>query len=247
MRRLTAVVVAILFLAVIGLVAWGVVDGRTAAKPWMACSGEDKSIAGPKRIEACDQVIKSGRLGAVTLPQVYSKRAALYFGTKNYPAAIGDYDRALGYEPKNPQSLNQSCWARAVAGIELDKALELCSLALSQDSADDTVNNVVIESAPETDPEVPVILNPAILDSRGLVNLKRGAFAAALADYEAALKADANSAHYLYGRGIAELKLGDIEAGRADLAAAIKKEPKIASIYAGYGMPVEAAASPAVF
>ena len=74
------------------------------------------------------------------------------------------------------------------------------------------------------------------LDSRGLVHLRRGEYAAAISDYDAALAINPKIAWSLYGRGVAELKTGDKAKGDADLAAAAALAPKLAERAAKLGV-----------
>jgi tetratricopeptide (TPR) repeat protein len=120
-------------------------------------------------------------------------------------------NEALARTPHDVSLLNNRCWIRAVAGEELDAALADCNAAL--------------------------LLEPrhaAALDSRGLVQLKRGAFDAALADYEAALAGEPGRGHYLYGRGLARLALGQSAEARADFTAAEANEPGVTTLYESY-------------
>lgn len=126
---------------------------------------------------------------------------------------IVQISRALANDPRNAQLLNERCWYRAIAGEELDAALQDCNGAIA------------------ADPQF-----AAAFDSRGLVNLKRGAFQDALADYEAALKIEPDRGHYLYGRGVVRIAMGDKEGGEADLAAAEREQPGVGSLYASYGV-----------
>ena len=57
-----------------------------------------------------------------------------------------------------------------------------------------------------------------VLDSRGLLYLRRGDYAKAIADYDAALSIKPKIAWSLYGRGVAELRGGDKAKGQADIA-----------------------------
>src|SRR5262249_28605637 len=77
--------------------------------------------------------------------------------------------------------------------------------------------------------------------SRGLVQLKLGAFAQAIADYGAAAAKNARDANSLYGGGIAKLRSGDAAGGEADISAAKAIKPDIANVYAGYGVKLELA------
>lgn len=100
--------------------------------------------------------------------------------------------------------LNARCWMRGLAGAELDRALDDCNRAIRRDGA-----------------------NPAFVDSRALVRFRQGAFAAALADYDAALKGDDQQPWSRYMRGATRRQLGDAAGALADLKAARAIEPGI--------------------
>lgn len=102
------------------------------------------------------------------------------------------------------QALNARCWARALMGTELDKALADC--------------NAAIKARPQ---------EASYLDSRGLVHLRQGRFDLALADYDAALALAPRQAWSLLGRGLARLRLDQREPGLADVAAARAIRPGI--------------------
>ncbi len=106
---------------------------------------------------------------------------------------------------------NQACWARATHRVDLDKALADC------------------------DAGVAIRASPAILDSRGLVHLQRGEWAAAIADYDAALAARPRMAGGLFGRGLAKIRSGNAKDGNADLAAARAINSRIDEEFADYG------------
>jgi tetratricopeptide (TPR) repeat protein len=129
----------------------------------------------------------------------------------SYRGQVEAFTEALTRSPNDTQLLNGRCWVRGVNGEELDAALADCNAAL--------------------------LLEPgfaAALDSRGLVNLKRGAFAEAFADYDAALAVDPGRGHYLYGRGLARLGMGQAVEAQQDFAAAETAEPGVTSLYASY-------------
>jgi len=134
-------------------------------------------------------------------------------GQLRFTVELEQLGEAIARDPGNPSLLNNRCWTRATAGIDLNLALADCTAALA------------------IDPD-----SAATLDSRGLVHLKMANFEAALADYEAALAIEADSGHYLFGRGVARLRLGQEEAGRADLAAAEAARPGIGALYVTYGV-----------
>jgi tetratricopeptide (TPR) repeat protein len=214
MRAVTLWVVVGLLLAIVGLVVWGVLDGQAAARPWLACKDPDSKLDPRARIAACSRAIQDAR--AAPLEDAYRRRADLYLEQRSYPAAVADVEQALALQPDSPDLLNFACWARAVGGIDLDRARQRCDRVIGMFDADTPYAEA--------------------LDSRGLVGLKQHRDADAFADYDAAVKARPKRGHYLFGRGIAELRLGREEAGRADLAAAAALEKAVAHEYEGYGV-----------
>jgi tetratricopeptide (TPR) repeat protein len=102
-----------------------------------------------------------------------------------------------------PDALNGRCWARALWGRDLDKALADCDRAVRMSHVS------------------------AFLDSRGLVHLRLGHYDLAIADYTAALKDSPRQAWSLYGRGLAELRRGDKALGDADIKAAAAIAPDL--------------------
>jgi len=126
--------------------------------------------------------------------------------------AIALADRASALHPDSPAFANQRCWTRAIAGRELDIALEACNGALSQGE------------------------RAAVLDSRALVYLKTGRFQEAWNDYDTAVGMSPLSPQFLFGRGIAALRLGRESEGRADLTRAGIMEGGIALDYAAKGI-----------
>jgi tetratricopeptide (TPR) repeat protein len=130
--------------------------------------------------------------------------------------AVAQYDLWIAARDQDVRlavAMNGRCWARALQGTALDKALADCNAALKlrRDS-------------------------PDILDSRGLVRLRLGDFDQSIADYDAALKQRPDNAWSLYGRGLARLKKGMSNEGRSDIAAAIAARPDIAEKAAHYGL-----------
>jgi tetratricopeptide (TPR) repeat protein len=104
-----------------------------------------------------------------------------------------------------PEAFNARCWVRALAGRDLDKALDDCNAAL--------------RLRPHT---------PSFLDSRGLVRLRMGAWDKAIEDYDEALKLAPKTGWSLYGRGLARRHKGLTAEGDADLAAAVAINPHLA-------------------
>lgn len=146
-------------------------------------------------------------------PYGYYVRSNLWRKMGNLGKAIKDIDHAVKLKPKDPTFLYMSCWNRAIAGIELESALFICTKALKWSR-----NNVYI------------------FDSRSLVNLRLDKFEDAITDADQALKINPKLAASLFIRGIARLRLGKKEEGTADLATAKELDPDIEKSYADWGV-----------
>ncbi|HLI65260.1 MAG TPA: hypothetical protein VKU90_02755 [Caulobacteraceae bacterium] len=149
------------------------------------------------------------------LARAYADRARAEFRQGDAAHAIADLGQALALRPDDVADLNNRCWMRAASGRELDAALADCdrAVAIQPDAA-------------------------ALRDSRGFVHLKRREYAAALADYRAALAMNdaAVKASALYGGGLALIGVGDRDEGQKDIAAALAIAPAIARPYASAGL-----------
>jgi len=140
---------------------------------------------------------------------------AFLFDELDQPArAIPLFDAVIAAHRDDNQLgslLNGRCWMRALANVDLDKALEDCNRALKRDG-----------------------MRADYLDSRGLVHFRQGDFKAAIADYDSALKLKPDLAWTLYMRGLAKDALGPATAGKADLTAAIGMQADVAERAAAY-------------
>lgn len=126
--------------------------------------------------------------------------ASGYMRADRFEQAIGQLDLWIDAhrdDSRLASALNERCWARALPGRELAKAVADCDAAL--------------RLAPKS-------VLP--LDSRGLVQLRLGNLDRAIADYDAALALQPKLAWSLYGRGLARLREGLKAEGEADVAAA---------------------------
>jgi len=74
----------------------------------------------------------------------------------------------------------------------------------------------------------------ATFDSRGVAYLKLGQWAAAIADYDAALRLNPKLPTALYGRGFARTKMGDLTRGKSDVAAAKSVDKNVVTEFARY-------------
>ena len=130
--------------------------------------------------------------------------------------AVGMFDQWLKAHPddvRRSAALNGRCWARALAGIELDQALSDCNGALHGARGE-----------------------AGILDSRGYVYLRRGDLAKARADFDAALAQNDKQGSSLYGRALAKQRMGDAAGAKADLDAATKADGRIAETMKRFGL-----------
>jgi tetratricopeptide (TPR) repeat protein len=135
-------------------------------------------------------------------------RSDARLGAGEYDGAISDADRAAALLGENRDTLNAQCWTRAVANRELDRARLACDASLA------------------------LGVRPAVLDSRGLVNLREGKWQAAWEDYDAAFTEDPTLTVSLYGRGLAAIALGRSADGEAD----IKRAATAAAEFSRYGL-----------
>lgn len=146
------------------------------------------------------------------------KIAGVYGQIGAYDASIAQLDLWIAAhkdDARQGEALNSRCWARAVLGRELDKALADCNQALEH-----------------------MAKAPAVLDSRGLVRLRMGQWDKAIADYDAALAQRPDNAWSLYGRGVARQRKGLKAEGDADIAAALKLRPHLMDTIKTYGIDV---------
>ena len=145
--------------------------------------------------------------------QALNVRSLIYEKQRNYDAQIADLKVLAADDPTNAAWLNSLCWARAINGRDLDKAMEEC--------------NAAVKLKPD---------QMAFIDSRGMVNLRMGKLDAAIADYDSAIKLRPDSSSSLYGRGIAKKRKGMTKEANKDLAAARKIYPGVDAQFAPYGI-----------
>jgi tetratricopeptide (TPR) repeat protein len=141
-------------------------------------------------------------------PSLRMRIADTYVRAGDFQTAVAEYDQAIAAYPKGPpgMALNNRCWARAMWGKELEKALADCDAALKK--------------GPRTS---------SMLDSRGLVLLRMGQYDAAIDTYDDAIRLQPKSAWSLYGRGVAKHHKGLKAEGEADLQAAAALAPGLAA------------------
>ena len=145
---------------------------------------------------------------AIKLDPSQRWRAAFaYQKADRFAEAVDELDAWIAANPKSEDlatSLNARCWTRALWGQQLDKAEADCDAAFRLDPNDG-----------------------AILDSRGLVRLRRGELDPSIADYNGGLRQLPKNAWSLYGRGVAKLRKGLKTEGQADISAATSIDPAV--------------------
>ena len=143
--------------------------------------------------------------------------AQLNFAARRPELSIPQLNEWIELHPEDaalPVALNDRCWARALLGRELDAALGDCNRAL--------------RGRPDT---------ASFLDSRALVQLRRGKWDRSIEDYDAALLAKRpKQAWSLYGRGVARMRKGMKAEAQADIDAAIALDAHIAEDAAHFGI-----------
>ena len=114
---------------------------------------------------------------------------------------------------KNPTAFdwNALCWHKAVANIELPRALQEC------------------------DKSVAALDMAASHDSRAFVLLRLNRFEESIKEYDLAL-ASGDFAAGLYGRSIAHARVGKKVESDADATKALKLDPLIARLFSSYGV-----------
>jgi len=150
----------------------------------------------------------------------YEARGDAYAELGMKDEAEADYAKAAESSIDGPVELHIRCWARAIRGVPLDRALEDCNEALERSRTEQ------IHWAHTWDP----------YDTRCLVHLRMSNSAAAIADCSEALKHNQRLASSLYLRGLAKIQSGDRVGGNADIATAREADYRIAEKYEVFGV-----------
>jgi tetratricopeptide (TPR) repeat protein/predicted aspartyl protease len=142
--------------------------------------------------------------------------AVAYERQAQFGKAIAIYDRWVAEHPKDTEMgsiLESRCWARTLAGKDLEAALADCEQALRKG------------------PEIAAMYN-----AKGLTLLRLGRYDEAIKEYDRAIKLQPKMAWALLGRGYARHAKGLKAEGDADLAAAREIAPNLAKAADGFGI-----------
>ena len=129
-------------------------------------------------------------------------------GRKN--DADKEYDALVARSPSSVD-LNNMCWRKAVANVQLTRALDEC------------------------DKSIAALDQAATHDSRAFVLLRLGRFDDAIKEYDLVL-AGGDIVSALYGRSIAYARVGKKAESDADVSRALDLDPLIAREFSGYGV-----------
>jgi tetratricopeptide (TPR) repeat protein len=133
---------------------------------------------------------------------VYAGRADLFVSLGHADLAARDYRTAARLSPDDAGLQNNLCRTLALANHDLDGALKACDAA--------------VRLAPR---------DPVVLATRGYLQLRRGAYERAEADYAAALDLAPASPDEMYGHGVARVQLGRVRDGRDEISSATLDSP----------------------
>lgn len=147
----------------------------------------------------------------------YFSRAESYADLRDYEHALIDYDAAAARQPDNSEYNNLACWVRAAyLNRDYEAARGYCDRAVELAGGESQVANA--------------------RDSRAMLAFKQGRYQDAWDDYDAAVRAQPDSAHYLYGRGVTALRLGRRVEGEGDIVRARLLNAGVVEAYVRYGV-----------
>jgi tetratricopeptide (TPR) repeat protein len=117
--------------------------------------------------------------------------------------------------------LSQRCWMRMRMNVDLDRALDDCRGAVSEDRG-----------------------NASYHGSLGWVWMRRGQTDKSVSEFNEAIALDPNALWSLYGRGLAKVAQGDPSGAEGDLAASRKFDPHIDERARRMGLPTDERVKP---
>jgi tetratricopeptide (TPR) repeat protein/predicted aspartyl protease len=164
-------------------------------------------------LDAADRIAPKQADSRFTLAQMFQEADLL-------SRAVPQYDFWIANHPDDVKmigALYGRCRVRAFQGQDLAKALTDCNAAY----------RLSAKSSPTA---------AAILDSRGLVRLRRGDYDKSIADYDDALRLAPKNAGSLYGRGVAKIRKQKTADGEADLARATALSSTVADDFKRRGI-----------
>ena len=165
-----------------------------------------------EQVLSCTLALLRGTQENVVRGRLYAHRASAYYLAGEWQIALRDFGQALALDPDLPFALNGRCWILATQNLDLTQARRDCDRAIALDP-----------TFPET------------FDSRAIVDMREGDWAAAWQDFNSAVSLRSDVPAFLYGRGLAALALGDPDAAQQDVTAAIALDPSVVADYRKLG------------
>ncbi len=157
------------------------------------------------------------------LPKEDGERLTLAFEYSSldlFQRAIEQYDLWGVSHPQDvrlPLAFEGRCRARALADVDLQRAMKDC----------DTAMRHATKASP---------FYASVSETRGLLLFRLGDYDKSIAEYDASLKIAPKNAFALYGRGIDELRKQKATEGQADIAQAIVISSKIVDNFNRHGI-----------
>lgn len=145
-----------------------------------------------EQIPVCTKIINSGKIHHPHEGDYYATRGAAYYATKQFDAALADYNKALTFQQKPEFYFQRALVLLAKKEVEKAKA----DLA------------TVIKLSPAFPPAYFI---------RGLVGYQAADYKSALADFDAAIQRNPTYYQAIFARGAAKTRLGDDSGGKDDL------------------------------
>ncbi len=143
----------------------------------------------------------------------YLDRAMIRMYQGDAVAAIKEYDAVLALYPDESLALSARCWARALAGTDLDEAL-----------AD---SNHLIRTA---------YAKATYYEDRAIIWFRRKDMGHVISDTDYVLRLEPGRARALYLRGLARVAMGNVDQGQADIAAAKRASEAAVAFLVRWGL-----------
>ncbi|MEZ5667754.1 MAG: tetratricopeptide repeat protein [Alphaproteobacteria bacterium] len=160
----------------------------------------------PARIQACTTAIDGGGLAAADQAVAYDARCRARIGLQQFEQAIGDCDQAIALNPELASAYNNRGAAHGNLGNHQQAVADFDAMVRLEPNNANAVNNRAVAQnqaawalyvggdaaggLPLVDQALAVAPNAAnFLDTRGHINAALGNADAALADFEAAMRA----------------------------------------------------------
>jgi tetratricopeptide (TPR) repeat protein len=169
------------------------------------------SVGGNPR-KAIDDLDKALEIWPANAMALYNRGFAR-FVVQDYEQAMADYTLALKQEPSFAPAYNNRCLSAAMLGRDRSVTMKDCDEAIAR--------------APE---------RADLRETRGLVHLKYGEFAAAIADYDGSLILDGKRPLALFGRGVARQHMGEAAKAKTDFELAHALKPDVESDFVVFGV-----------